>query len=433
MNYSSEDQENIRKIKGLLETNEPVNVILACELITSLQLPIITFLNHLYLLWEIHFYGEEEIASATFPLLNRCPDVFFIAYLQKRQAQEESDHQIILEIADPADVYDFLVDYITPIKVLDVALIANLLLKWTQSTGAYCLKYQTAPNEYIIQCLLVDDNYISLNGFGLDYLPEEIGLFPQITTLDLSNNNFQEIPQSLQNLEKLTYIYFDNTPLSKKAINQLEVFFPIIMAEGYADLAEEADNDKNYSQALYYSQKATSLNSQKTTYWINQGVYLEHLDQIPEALDCYDKVISIDPSNVLAHSNKAGRLIGLKRYEEALTTIKAGLALYSTQSSLNLRWKKIMYYHKGLTLYHLKKYEQAQQAYDEALLVDNTYGKALFNKACVYALQHNKPSMLIYLQKAIDQNAQYGPDALTDKDLEAYWSDRDFLAVAQAK
>ncbi|OJJ23781.1 hypothetical protein BKI52_05370 [marine bacterium AO1-C] len=429
MSDLSEKKENIVKIKNLLETNEPTNILLACQLIESLQLSVSTFLSHLYLLWEIHFYAENKVVPTVKPLLEKCPDSMFAQHLRHREAQGDDYDQIFLEEADEAALDDFFTNVLMPIQALDVATIANLLLKWQGQGGAYCLKHQTASNEYIIRYLIEEDGYLWLEGFGLDELPEEVGWFPQITKLDLKKNHFKEIPQSLKKLENLERIYIGDTPLSQDAYHKLENFFPVAMAKHYSDLARDASRNEAYTDALLYSQKATLLHDEKVSYWINQGVYLEKLDQAAQALTCYNKAISLDRSSAVAYSNKIGRLVGLQRYQEALTTIEIGLDLYSKHPSLDLKWKKIMYYHKGLTLYYLKKYEEAQKAYDESLHIDNMYASALFNKACVFALQHNKSEMLVYLQKAIDQNDQFRQDAPQDKDLEAYWQDSDFLAV----
>ena len=256
MGSLSEKQEAVTKIKKLLETNEEANILLACQLIESLQLSVNTFLNHLYLFWEIHFYTENKVVSTILPLMEKCTDPMFIQHLRYREEQEYDEEQVMLEDVESAALDDFFTNVLAPIKVLDVTVIANLLLKWEHQAGAYCLKNQTASNEYIIRHLVEEDGYLWLDGFGLDVLPEEVGWFPQITTLDLSGNNFKEVPQSLEKLENLERIYLDGTPLNPDAFQKLENFFPKVMASYYGDLARKLFKDEAYTQAIDYNEKA---------------------------------------------------------------------------------------------------------------------------------------------------------------------------------
>ena len=52
--------------------------------------------------------------------------------------------------------------------------------------------------------------------------------------------------------------------------------------------------------------------------WFNKGFSLAELGKHNEAIDCYDKVLEIDPNSVYAWNGKANALNGLGEYTEAI-------------------------------------------------------------------------------------------------------------------
>ncbi|NVM52238.1 MAG: tetratricopeptide repeat protein [Candidatus Helarchaeota archaeon] len=50
----------------------------------------------------------------------------------------------------------------------------------------------------------------------------------------------------------------------------------------------------------------------------------------------------------------------------------------------------------------LKRYEDALEYYDKALLIDPNYSRAWYNKACVESLRNNKQESINYLKKVIE-------------------------------
>lgn len=426
MPNTQETQSYITKIKHLLETDEEANLLLACQLIESNQLPIAPFINHLYVWWEIHYDEGSSSEKALYKLLNQSSDKAFRRYFQTRQ----KSNLLIAKGIGEDTVHSFMKG-VERINSLNTSLIANLILQLTQAGGAYCLENNTAPAEKVIG-QLIDRNMLGLGCFGLSYLPTEIGLFPEITHLYLDDNLFTEIPQALQNLTNVEEISWQNTPLSDEAIQSLESFFPVAMAHHYFQQGKELGQAGDYKQAKDYGKKATTLNPQEPKYWLYQGVYLENIDQQSQAIDHYEKTIALDPSSVIAFSGKGSCLVGLKRYEEAIMVINAGLDLPNIHQAKYTVYHKHMHYHKGIAYYNLLQYEASHEAYDQTLFIDPDFAHALYGKACIYAEEKQKYDMLEYLQRAIAQENKYRFDAPLDEDLKNYWDDEDFIALVQA-
>ena len=60
------------------------------------------------------------------------------------------------------------------------------------------------------------------------------------------------------------------------------------------------------------------------------------LDQLDEAVKCYDKALVINPDFAEAYSNRGRLMVGLKRLDEALASYERAIAL-NPDSKFSLR------------------------------------------------------------------------------------------------
>jgi tetratricopeptide (TPR) repeat protein len=80
-----------------------------------------------------------------------------------------------------------------------------------------------------------------------------------------------------------------------------------------------------YQEALEIFDKVLSMNSQLPEAWNNKGVALFNLGRMSEALDAYDKALALDPQYLEALRNKGFVLKRAGRLEEALICYNAVL------------------------------------------------------------------------------------------------------------
>ncbi|MCJ7444448.1 MAG: tetratricopeptide repeat protein [Methanotrichaceae archaeon] len=73
-----------------------------------------------------------------------------------------------------------------------------------------------------------------------------------------------------------------------------------------------------YQEALEIFEKVISMNDQIPEAWNNKGVALFSLDRFDESLECYDRSLAIDPLNIDALRNKGFVLLNVGQLEEAL-------------------------------------------------------------------------------------------------------------------
>lgn len=83
-----------------------------------------------------------------------------------------------------------------------------------------------------------------------------------------------------------------------------------------------------FAEALQTFDKAISLNQEITEAWNNRGVALFRLGRVEEALESYNRALSLEPKNLDALRNKGVALSSMGRLDEALqcynSVLKAG-------------------------------------------------------------------------------------------------------------
>ncbi|WP_299459169.1 tetratricopeptide repeat protein [uncultured Microscilla sp.] len=419
LKYKNEEtSQYIEKVKRLLDSKLYENLRLALQLIASGGVPseLLTYLYVISLCCE-----DLDIAKQAHELFRANAPQVLLDYTQNLWDYDDplslSEHEVSEFLEETKEIED-----------LDTALLANLMLKYGNIGGAYCLKNNTASPQHILQ-EVYNTEWLSLSAFELDKLPPEVGLFTETKHLVLSNNNFTDIPDELQKLVNLERVYFNDTPLSNEAILKMECFFPKAMGYHYSVLGRSAFQEENYESASHYMQKALALDNSKSDYWNVQGVALGRLQNREEAIRCFDKALALNPQDTLAFSNKAHVFHLMGKETESLAAANAGLAIYKQNPQIARSWEGSLYFRKGQALFYLKQYEESHQAYDQALSIEPLMGGAWFNKACTYAHQQNKTEMLKHLDQAIRCDAKFKWDAPKDTDFKAYWQDSDFRAL----
>lgn len=112
-----------------------------------------------------------------------------------------------------------------------------------------------------------------------------------------------------------------------------------------------------------------------------------------------------------------------RHYQEAIKIYKK---LFALKPDHFFAWKNY-----GLSLRYLGRYDEALEAFEEALKISPNNSEILYNIAAIYALMHNKPQMLEYLSYAIKFDSNLKDEALNDESFKEYWEDHEFKNLAQ--
>lgn len=156
----------------------------------------------------------------------------------------------------------------------------------------------------------------------------------------------------------------------------------------------------------------SALKKQVNADWVAQGDQLANDEQFTEAIGCYEKALTQNPTNVLAWKGKTLALIHLNKYDEAQACIDQAVII--NPKNVTLLWIKVQVLscrgeqHEEIKCYdqiillqphnrwawrermtackNLKKYDEAMICADQYLKIDPADIKVLLDKACILIL-----------------------------------------------
>jgi len=170
--------------------------------------------------------------------------------------------------------------------------------------------------------------------------------------------------------------------LRQSKILAVSILFIALIAPGTGQLtAEDWLNEGQrlvdlglYAQALQAYDNGIALSPQWTDLYYHKGTAYTKLGMVDEAVEAFDKVNEINPSDGVVAYYWIGRTLeGAGRYEEALEAYDNSVSSFDTYGEWWPGQKSICaqaWYHKGLVLDTLGRSEEAQIAYGNAIQLD---------------------------------------------------------------
>jgi len=165
-------------------------------------------------------------------------------------------------------------------------------------------------------------------------------------------------------------------------------------------------NQSNFTEALQYFDKALSIDPRNAEALNDKADALRKLGNNTEALKYYDKALDIDPKNPDALNDKGVAFENLGNNTEALKYYDKALDIDSRYiDSMN---------NKGIVSLNLKNYTKALKYFDEALGIDPNSLLALSNKGLALTDLGNYEEATKYYDRVLDIDPK-NPDALDNK------------------
>jgi tetratricopeptide (TPR) repeat protein len=147
--------------------------------------------------------------------------------------------------------------------------------------------------------------------------------------------------------------------------------------DDWNELGNELLDQGKYDEALEAYDKAISLDSNYKWAWYNKALALRNLEKYEDALIALNQALRLDPNYKGAYFEKGFALGELGRFEESIKAYQKGLQLYPNDKHALLS--------TGWALNNLGRYEEAISYFDKALKIDPNYALAKDNKE--YALE----------------------------------------------
>jgi tetratricopeptide (TPR) repeat protein len=151
-----------------------------------------------------------------------------------------------------------------------------------------------------------------------------------------------------------------------------------------------------YEQAIQCFDKAIEIDATDMKIWNSKGSLLGSLGRYEQAIQCFDKAIEIDPHNLAVLRNKGTALHYLGRYEQAIQCFDMAIEKDVNDSDT---WSG-----RGVSLDYLCKYEEAIQCFDKAIKANPRNDDAWYNKAVALDYLKKYEDAVACYNKALDIN-----------------------------
>jgi len=183
-------------------------------------------------------------------------------------------------------------------------------------------------------------------------------------------NNISEIWELIRKAENEKGVQIEKIQAGQLLISRNEILIKNIMLQG---------NLYFFSGDLYNSNqcfdKIIGMDPNNLLAWYNKGNVLAYSGNPQGAIQCFDKAIEIDPNYVWAWNDKGMLLTSLGLVNEAMTYFDRAIEI---DSKITIPW-----YNKGILLANLGNPQGAIQCFDNAIDIDRTFAPAWYNKAVV--------------------------------------------------
>ena len=133
-------------------------------------------------------------------------------------------------------------------------------------------------------------------------------------------------------------------------------------AQQYADKGYALNELMRYNDAIEAFDKAISIDPSQALYYRGKGYALNGLMRYNDAIEAFDKAISIDPGQAWDYDKKGYALNGLKRYNDAIEAFDKAISIDPGQAQY--------YRNKGYALITLMRYNDAIKVFDKAISID---------------------------------------------------------------
>lgn len=152
----------------------------------------------------------------------------------------------------------------------------------------------------------------------------------------------------------------------------------------------------NYSDALYYYDRAIRVGSKPAAAWASRGVALKRMGQFDEALHCQNVALKLDPDNEIAWCNKGDIYFKSGNLANAIECYDKAIA---RKPKYAIAWNN-----KGAALAMSKRFKEAKQCQDKAVELKPRYVAAWLNRGEVLA----RLGMRDEAQKCLDRAKALG-------------------------
>lgn len=189
-------------------------------------------------------------------------------------------------------------------------------------------------------------------------------------------------------------------------------------------ISEYYQTEDDLIQAIEYQEKAVTLASQDPEMHARLGMLRIEAGHNYEAMETLDAAAEIDPTSTLILEFRAKALSNLGQTLAAIDLIEDALEESPEDFGLNFRL--------SLLHYDQDDFESCIEHCLQAIESNREHYASYWNAAISFARLEQRDECLEYLKSAVERNPEMAKKILEDDDLQPYWEDPRFVALAKS-
>ncbi len=151
----------------------------------------------------------------------------------------------------------------------------------------------------------------------------------------------------------------------------------------------------------------SGLHHSVLTYYSEANAFLQKR-RFVEAIECYDKVIALEPDHAPTYNNRGNALKNLGRFHEALANYERAIELQPNRPELIAN--------RANALQELERLEEAIACYDSVIALKPDYAEAYSNRGVALKESMRFADAMISFERALQLRSDY-PEAVWNKSL----------------
>lgn len=175
-----------------------------------------------------------------------------------------------------------------------------------------------------------------------------------------------------------------------------------------------------YEQAITELDKELEINRDYDAFFL-KGKILYELKKFEESLECYNKASEERNRQHLRHTQKIEKMKEIQKFEEA---VKYSDKVYHEKDLDHDYW-----HHKGMTLFSLKKFNEASSSFKIALETNQHNSKTLYELAKSELHAGNKQNALDILEDVCNMNPDHKQKLRVDNDFTQLVNEKQFRII----
>lgn len=223
--------------------------------------------------------------------------------------------------------------------------------------------------------------------------------------------------------------HFDEArELTNKALKANQSFEDAL-CNAWSNKGWEFERNNRLEAAVTCYDNAWECSPKYSMFLFDKAEILDKLERYAEAIEVYDKIVEIKPSDKNTQEawyHKADILDKLGRYEEAINVYDKYLEQPLSQC------KPSALYNKVNILAKVGKYDEAIKIYDKLIEINPEHPcQGWYGRARVYSLMKNKKETMASLAKAVNICEKRKEQAREDKTFQWLWGDEEFNKITR--